>query len=346
LISGGEDTYINIIEYDEESNQFTPIYQLDGHISNVKALHIEYLDDNEVILFSGGGNGLLNIWKLLDKTYHLYYSIDISILFQDYSDVNFRIMTICAFRFKNDFVVVLGTSDSTLKIIYYDYENNNLIPWLISDFHNSPVLNLSFISDNIFVSGSTIGKIAFFDLSNELSKFSKDFYIKNIDNIINNEDDDHEIEDKELKKNETKPINEKEKIKFENIKETLSYKSHQSGVNSLNYYKDKNKIKIVSGGDDQSINICEIENNEIKSQIKYENQNSSSIMGIYTNEDYIFSSSIDQRLNIYYKNKFIDSVMFEVLDNSNLDVIEFEKYFLIFIVGDGLQVLKFFKFSF
>lgn len=330
----------------------------------------------DVILFSGGGKGQLMIWKLSKFSFHLLLDVDISLLFQITYDLNFRILSMSSFRYLNDYIIILGTSDSTIKIIYYDYEKNTLFPWMISDFHNSPVLNVNSVLNYNFITGSTIGKTAIYDLSKELKNFSKndfnyDIEEDEIEEKINKEiiiEDNKKIElnkvieeNKEIiiEDNKKTEINEEikieldedneklftnyernKKIKFKNIQPIISYQSHQNGVNSLYSFQNESFLKIASGGDDQSVHITEIENNEIKEQIKYDNQHSSSVMGIYTNQDYIFSVSIDQRLNVYYKNKFIDSYLFEVMDCSNVEVIEYDDYFLLFIVGDGLQLIE------
>src|SRR5690606_32872725 len=65
IITASEDTLIRVLEYEGEF-KLNHLCTMQNHESSVHALSLSPQSDNQVFLFSGGGKGQLNCWKIVD----------------------------------------------------------------------------------------------------------------------------------------------------------------------------------------------------------------------------------------------------------------------------------------
>jgi WD40 repeat protein len=136
VITASEDTTIRIMEYNTNSNH-QPLHSssvLSDHVNGVKALSLIELNNDNYILFSGGGKEELLCWKLsddkderhvecvlripslTDKYLGVFHS-EIQLNEKKKSTVQFRIMSMCSFLNNNDCsIIVTGSSDGLIKV--------------------------------------------------------------------------------------------------------------------------------------------------------------------------------------------------------------------------------------
>lgn len=130
-----------------------------------------------------------------------------------------------------------------------------------------------------------------------------------------------------------------------------SIKTHQSGINSCSYVKLSNNYLILTGGDDNLINLLliNIKNNDINilDQVQLNSVHCSQITGVYIVNNYFLSISIDQKLCLFqYSVKdtkvtcnFLHKLYTNISDVQGLNCLEKESDFHIFLYGNGIEYI-------
>ena len=244
LITGSEDTQLNITKI-ETNNQLTLNHQfhLQGHDSVVKCFDYLALNQNELLIVSAGGKANIKLWKAIidenksiNRIVHLYefkryrmrkpannenqQKTEKPWLYIDLkSNPDVRFMDVFMTKInQNEFAISFACSDGCLRIFRYQLDTNKLL--LINKFSYPKCL------------------IGIRHLNYELKSYNL-CYGTDGSLLIWNLDLDPKDE-------------QAEPIKFENI--------HQSGINSIDVWHDEgsSKFLVVSGGDDTSIRITEL----------------------------------------------------------------------------------------
>ncbi|KAL5020348.1 hypothetical protein ScPMuIL_003240 [Solemya velum] len=226
-----------------------------------------------------------------------------------HSDPETRIMDLSAFPASDiskscpDGICFLlaACSDGFLRLLAFSEEEREFSLILETGYHSNCVLQVDHIIHGekdhpqvLVLSAATDGRIAVWNLTNQCQKFLN-YY-------------DEEPED-EL----CDGIKEDQSIEFNEVPITI-FQAHQSGVNSLHISKlSENQYLIVSGGDDNSINISQLtlEINEIKGDnskltisveqyVKKIDAHAAQVTGVHVlDSDLLLSTSIDQRVCLW-----------------------------------------------
>jgi WD40 repeat protein len=249
LITGSEDTQLNITKIETKS-QLTLDHQfhLQGHDSVVKCFDYLELNQNELLIVSAGGKANIKLWKaLIDenkiinrivylyefKRYRMRKQVDhesqqknekpwLYIDLKSNPDIRFMDVFMTKLN-QNEFAISFACSDGCLRIFKYLLDSNKL--FLINKF-SYPKCLIGIRSLN---------------------------YESKIYNLCYGTDGNLLLWhlDLDSKDEETEPI------KFERI--------HQSGINSIDIWhadESSNKFLVVSGGDDTSIRVTQIDLSE------------------------------------------------------------------------------------
>ncbi|XP_034944143.1 WD repeat-containing protein 6 isoform X2 [Chelonus insularis] len=308
LLSASEDCTLRFTELYKilpEKYQLSCLDLIDGHISSVKCINIINLNSSNEkagsLIFTGGGRAQLKVWKVtvdvvedkfikdnLEITELMSYmlhgtnkdqrKIMLSKQQEYFIDPETRFMDITSYTYveKNIVILFVACSDGFIRIFSYDIYLNNF--YLTTEI---PYYNRCIIKIHVFDYGNEVILISM-ATDGIVNLWSMKLIIENICNKSDNV----------------------------NIKPFKSWNIHQSGINSYDFKQNSEVFLLLTGGDDNKINlslftIFESTNTTLMADILAEWSSSfihyTQITGIkFYGIDKFVSVAIDQQIVTYY----------------------------------------------
>ncbi|CAH0552573.1 unnamed protein product [Brassicogethes aeneus] len=314
LVSGGEDTTIQINELNNNCTLIKKLHNLKSHLSNVRTIkHV--LWKNQKLIFSAGGRAQIILWAIKNENNDCISCNEFCSYYESMNtdDAEMRIMDLYLHIHNEKLYIFAACSNGFIKIFYLDDSNKIILKENV--FYKlkciTKIIGFNFDKHSILVTLATDGFLIFWDIKKLLEENVQEKY----------------------------PVQ--------------SIKCHQSGINSVDHkiYKSNNESYVIflTGGDDNliALNKLKITNiNGLKIDVLCNYTNSgvhcSQITGTKILDNYFFTVSIDQRLCVFewtskklecnfctlYKTAISDVQGFDFIDNK------------IVIFGNGVDVIK------
>ncbi|KAJ8716407.1 hypothetical protein PYW07_003034 [Mythimna separata] len=332
-VSGGEDTTLRISSVDTEMNFKDEVCF--KHLSSVRTLKTFPLADNRLLVLSAGGRAQLCIKdiKLTEANGRINVSseelIDYQIKGTDKErkgnqtwrncsidfDPEMRIMDLDLVRDKDSYIIFAGCSDSYLRVFSFKQDSKKVEYLKESKYHKTCILKTKIIrilKKYILITCTTRGDVTFWDITS-------------------------------ITKSDFQPF--------------FSTKTNKSGINSIDTaILTENKILITTGGDDNAIhiNVLEIpdQNDLTSTKVLYTwnscNCHSSQITGLCLVDDYLLSTSIDQRITLLRWGvseegvdcKFLSQTHTDVADVQGMELLDHNSGAItVCVFGKGMEVI-------
>ncbi|KAK6458115.1 WD40-repeat-containing domain protein [Scheffersomyces xylosifermentans] len=261
LMTASEDTTIRLNKL-HPNGTIENFWSLNNHVSGmqrVKFLSKEYFA-------SSAANEEFFIWKLGKFKDEIPVTTEYARLKPASDNPDLRVMDFDSYEYAHGFIIATVYSNSNIKIWLFDI-NSKSFQLVVDDFYATCcILNVNFIrfGDDIFLQiGATDGHIAIWNITQNLSQFTISQTTSTLGKSL--------------------------------IKQQL----HQNGIKGLLIKQLKNKFRIVTGGDDNSLILSELtqKNNQLFFETLdfVEEAASSTITSICSaGEDSFIVTSVDQ----------------------------------------------------
>ncbi|KAI8884166.1 WD40 repeat-like protein [Backusella circina FSU 941] len=335
--TAGEDTLLRIQQYTPWTcSKFTTLASLRKHTTVIK--NINYSKGISTLLFTSGGLEELVCWKIeatlpkASKLAHLN-CIELAICPTLSQDIETRIMdtTTHVIDAKRGLHIIGAVySDATIRFWLFNERTNQFSLAGDGTWHAKCILQIKHIVIHgrlFFFTSATDGRIAFWDLTDSFE-------------CVTGQDDFE---------------NEPKKAAFRLGEPIYHYSAHMSGVNALEIVpqKDTHHILIVTGGEDNALtaSLFSIQQQQIQpigGIFTIPDAHASSITGIKMIDDSIFTTSTDQRLNMWRINTadsvsltLINAAYMDVPDPSAIDGVLYNDHIHIAVTGVGLQSVRY-----
>ncbi|KAI9468964.1 MAG: hypothetical protein EXX96DRAFT_589929 [Benjaminiella poitrasii] len=339
--TGGEDTILRIQQYlPDQIPKFHTHANIRKHTTVIK--NIDYSCGISSLLFTSGGLEEFRCWKLEmtpPKTSTGLVGLnclEVATCPTLTEEIESRIMDTTVFAIDADHGLhVIGAVYSDAMIRFWLFNEVTRKFALVADgtWHAKCILQIAHvkIEDHVyFFTSATDGRVAIWDINHDLHKA-----IENLDQL------------------EAEPT----KAAFRLSEPVYNYRTHMNGVNALEAvpFRDNHHILILTGGEDNAVSASLIQVQDdtitpIGQPFVYAGAHASSVTGIRYNDHAVFSTSTDQRLNMWKIHDLaqdgisltIESAVYmDVPDPSALDTITFNGYVHVAITGIGLQSVKY-----
>lgn len=332
IITGAEDTTIKISTL-YENGDIKVHWTYREHVAGLISMH--KINNNYII--STSAREELFLWKRNECDGKQCLALD-GMLSPFDKNPDLRIMncdTIEVFDDNNKligFLLVSVYSNSSIRVIYYDFSTKKFIKLISDKYLTCCIFNVRFLVLNkeiYILIGSTNGYVAIYEINELVEK-----YFKFNDN-------------KNLKVSGVEILESDEKLG----KLILNQQLHQSSIKSLDIIqRDVNKIKLVTGGDDNALIFSEISNTgkscleiDIKS---FESSAASSTITTVdkVDDDHVLVGSVDQIVKLWEvvdELKLVGENYSTVADIGCSDIVDFpsgNKYAM--IGGAGISSWK------
>ncbi|KAI7904623.1 uncharacterized protein BX663DRAFT_503002 [Cokeromyces recurvatus] len=339
--TGGEDTIFKIQQYmPEQIPRFYTHVNIRKHTTVIK--NIDYSCGISSLLFTSGGLEEFRCWKIevtpaksADGLVDLN-CLEVSTCPALTEEIESRIMstTVFAIDAKRG-LHVIGAVYSDAMIRFWLFNELTRKFSLVADgtWHAKCILQITHLKlgDHIyFFTSATDGRVAIWDINDNLYKA-----IDSLDQL------------------EAEPT----KAAFRLDEPIYHYRVHMNGVNALEAvaFKDNHHILVLTGGEDNAVSasLMEAQNGAIVpigQPFIVASAHASSVTGIKFVDNALFSTSTDQRLNMWKVNDLDENgvsltmqsaIFIDVPDPSTLDAIAFNGYTHVAITGVGLQSIKY-----
>lgn len=271
IFSGGEDNILKVSEI-----KFNEIKEIENltHISNIRTVCLEKLNENEVIIFSAGGRSLLMVTKFNfeNKTIKLKELLNYMLKSSDSErkklgisqqidfDPETRFMCLSTIKIKgeNSYKVIIGCSDGYIREFLVKISKNDSTEIFLKNtvFYGKCILKIhsfEFNNEQILITMATDGFIVFWNLNNLTSPIHK-------------------------------------------------LKHHNSGINCYDFIKCTECYYIATGGDDQKIVLSKLsftETNEVcvSSTEISSNLHTAQVTGVkFLNQQFLMTTGVDQNI--------------------------------------------------
>ncbi|KAI8062820.1 uncharacterized protein B0P05DRAFT_556237 [Gilbertella persicaria] len=334
--TGGEDTILRIQQYmPQYANKLYTHVNIRKHTTVIKS--IDFSQGISSLLFSSGGLEELRCWKVEaqpSKTPGGIVSLnclEVATCPALSEDIETRIMDTTAFAIDSKRGLhIIGAVYSDAMIRFWLFNETTRKFSLIADgtWHAKCILQITHVKreDGIyFFTSATDGRVAVWDISDDLYTA-----------ITSNE------------QLEIEPT----KAAFRLSEPAFHYSVHMSGVNALETVLFGKDVLVVTGGEDNAVSIAKIEINDqyvqlIGKPFIVPHAHASSVTGIKYMDNAVFTTSTDQRLNIWHVDPqevslILKSAMYmDVPDPSALDAVVFNDDVHVAITGVGLQSIRY-----
>ncbi|CAG4928746.1 unnamed protein product [Colias eurytheme] len=327
-ISGGEDTTLRVSS-SNSALEFKDELIL-KHLSNVRALKINKLDDRTLLVTSAGGRAQICVNKIIfDKVdgeikvtteelaNHMINGTDVerryNKMFRN-EEIDFdpetRIMALENYsKDDNTYVIFAGCSDGNLRVFQLELNTKSFCKINDIFYHSTCILNTQVVdvgNTKILLSSSTEREISFW---NTLTLVDR-------------------------------PIS------------TLM--THQSGINGI-YAKalSDTELLLASGGDDNAVELAyfKVMSDRTKSICYWSNSSShcSQVTGVIIIDNLLLSTSIDQRVTVFewsivddqIKCDFKSQVFSDVADIQGMDLVGSDEHTItLCIYGKGIELME------
>ncbi|KAF9422735.1 hypothetical protein HW555_001729 [Spodoptera exigua] len=332
-ISGGEDTTLRISSVDAEM-KFKDEASF-KHLSSVRTLTTFPLNENHFLVLSAGGRAQLCIKdiKLTQENNKINVTseelVDYLIRGTDKErkgnqiwrncsidfDPEMRIMDIDLIKDKDRLIIFAGCSDSYVRVFLFKEDSKKVEIIKEAKYHKTCILktkSIKILNRDILITCTTRSEVTLWDVTD---------------------------------------------ITDENLEPFFSTKTNKSGINSVatvNVAEDK--VLIATGGDDNAIHIIVIEitiqNNVTSAKVLHAwssaNNHSSQITGLILVDDYLISTSIDQRITLFRWKfdkeridcKFLSQTHTMVSDVQGMDFLDHNcESITVCVYGKGMEVV-------
>ncbi|KAG0173417.1 WD repeat-containing protein 6 [Apophysomyces sp. BC1015] len=341
--TGGEDTILRLQQYMPNSNaKFTTLSSIRKHTSVIK--NIECSRGLSTLLFTSGASEELRCWKLQAKRpLALSEPMDIHCLevatcplVSEISETRIMDTTVHAISPARGLHLIGAVySDAMIRIWMFNEVTRRFSLIVEGTWHAKCILQITHIvmQDSkghdrlLFLTSATDGRIALWDIHEQL----------------------HEVLDKvDLETDPTKPA-----IKLS--EPSYSYQAHMSGVNALQaaLYRDKNHMLIITGGEDNALVTSVVRLEESFSAVgkphTIPHAHASSITGVNITGDTVYTTSTDQRLNVWNVQDhgsegaslvLTTAAFVDVADPSAMDIVKYNGKTYAAVTGIGLQIFR------
>ncbi|XP_037816762.1 WD repeat-containing protein 6 [Lucilia sericata] len=219
VVTAGDDNLLKVHTFNP-LNGLKESKELHNHISNIRALKLLPLNDNEFLIFSGGGRAQLCVSKVNCSSYHINELINYTLKpdssnktnDKEYNfDPETRLMALDVKSVnKEEYEIYVGCSDGFIRHLKLNLKTMET-QLQTQYFYGKCILQLKYLADlDLIIVAATDGLLKFYD-----SKISKCC---------------HQLQ------------------------------HHSSGINGLAvlYNSSNNCLKILSGGDDQAVSYTEL----------------------------------------------------------------------------------------
>lgn len=314
IFSGGEDNILKICQIN--LNEIKEIENL-THISNIRTVSIEKLNENEIVIFSAGGRSLLMITKFnfVNKTIKLKELLNFMLKSSDSErkklgisqqidfDPETRFMCLSTIKIKdeNSFKVFIGCSDGYLREFFVKINKNDSTEIFLKNtiFYGKCILKIHSFEMNdqqILITMSTDGLIVFWNLNNLTTPFHK-------------------------------------------------LKHHDSGINCYDFIQSTDCCYIATGGDDQKIVLSKLSFNEenkvsVLGTVTNSNLHTAQVTGVkFMNQEFLITTGVDQnifKLNYLNNLTLIQSWFSCVADVKGIELLNNGKFL---VYGCGVQMI-------
>lgn len=313
-ISGGEDNTLKICEV--QNDRIKEIENL-THISNIRTVCMEKLNENEVIIFSAGGRSQLMVTKLNfhNETIKLKELLNYMLKSSDSErkklgisqkidfDPETRFMCLSTIKIfeENSYKILIGCSDGYLREFLVKINENDSMEIVLKNtvFYGKCILKIHSFKINdqeILITMATDGLVVFWNLNNLKLPIHK-------------------------------------------------LKHHDSGINCYDFIKSDSNYYIVTGGDDQQIVLTKFSFNEfynvcVTSTERNSNLHTAQVTGVkFLNQQFLLSTGVDQMIfKIDFLNNFfmVKSWFSCVADVKGIELLS-NGQFLVY--GCGVQMI-------
>ncbi|KAL4709720.1 hypothetical protein ACJJTC_005523 [Scirpophaga incertulas] len=333
-ITGGEDTTLRVSSLNRRTHEFEDMYVF-KHLSNIRTVKtISYKDGIFVVAAGGRAQICIRHVDIVEKDDHMelipYELVDYLIKGRDKqrknnlswknSTVDFdpetRIMDIELLPVQKDNIAIFaGCSDAYLRVFSYSDGILSLMKELL--YHETCILktvSFELVSEHYLVTCTTRGDVALWNITKPFSKELSPFF---------------------------------------------RMRTNKAGINSVDVkVVSDTEIFIATGGDDNAVhlNLISISNDEgstcVKSQWSTDIFHCSQITGLRFADEYLVSTSIDQRITFYRwcleENgivcEFIAQEWSDIADIQGLEIQKCDENCITFsIYGKGLELKSFNK---
>ncbi|CAH1636664.1 unnamed protein product [Spodoptera littoralis] len=332
-ITGGEDTTLRISSVDAEMNFKDEVNF--KHLSSVRTLKTFSIDENHFLVLSAGGRAQLCIKdiKLTNKDNNIDVTseelVDYLIRGTDKErkgnqtwrncsidfDPEMRIMDIDVINDKDGLIIFAGCSDSYVRVFTFKEDSKKVEIIKEAKYHKTCILKtkcIKILNRNILITCTTRSEVTFW----------------NVTDITN-----------------------------DNFEPFFSTKTNKSGINSIATVNvSEDKVLVATGGDDNAVHTIIVEinvqNNMTSARVlhtwKSANNHSSQITGLILVDDYLVSTSIDQRITLFrwkiYEEgidcKFLSQSHTMVSDIQGMDLLDHNcESITVCVFGKGMEVI-------
>ncbi|GMM45051.1 Rtt10 protein [Pichia kluyveri] len=337
IITGAEDTTLKISTLKNDGT-FNSHWTYREHIGGLQSIHAI----NDEYILSSSAKEELYLWKITECDNKKCMSLESSLPPSE-ENPDLRVMDFDSIEVydkingkKIGFLIVTVYSNSMIKVIYYDIASKKFKVLIDDNYMQCCIFHVRFvcIDKRLFVLiASTNGHLSIYDINNVIGKY---FSI-----------DDSNIKEVKLSLNDNKfeEINESTKLD----KLIINQQIHQSSVKALDILQETNGcIKVITGGDDNSIIVSKITKDEgLKFDIEsfLPSAASSTITTVTViDEKTVLVGAVDQSIklwNIENGLTLVDNKYTTVADTGCSEIASFkngEKYLL--IGGAGFSIWK------
>ncbi|KTW25816.1 uncharacterized protein T551_03652 [Pneumocystis jirovecii RU7] len=323
FLTGAEDTTVRLSKlYITKYSEIINIYRVKQHTAGVEKVS---WSKNGIFFFSCGGAEEFITWKFSIKSLNQIRIIDHAVCPVINNGRNVRIIDFCIVELsnKNNYLIIMACSDSSIRVWLFQSKKSKYNLISNEKYSTRCLLNVICISEKSYcylLVASTDGFITIWNISN---------YVKSLDiNIIQNNFFPPPIWKNQL---------------------------HQSSIKSmiLTHIKDE-KYLLVTGGDDNKINLTEIiikldsDSYKISCNIIMNklNAHDSSITGlVFSRSGLLISIATDQKLKIWKVSSsqliFLSEFYTYVADPSGISIAKILDREILVIYGIGLEIFSF-----
>ncbi|XP_037932394.1 uncharacterized protein LOC119667179 [Teleopsis dalmanni] len=173
FISAGDDNLIKISVYNFSLDLVKLVGEVHTHISNIRTLQTVKIDENDYLIFSGGGRAQICVTKLNLLSYEIEELINYTLKSTPSTQATYtfdpetRIMSIAVLQSVSTkgfaFELFIGCSDGFLRKLLID--SNFEVKILAEIYYSKCLLQVSLVADLYVVAAATDGVLRFYNLN-------------------------------------------------------------------------------------------------------------------------------------------------------------------------------------
>ncbi|KAF5308671.1 hypothetical protein FQR65_LT06132 [Abscondita terminalis] len=328
VVSGGEDTTLRVSTID---TKFLTKNIFKSHLSSIRSITGCKINSDEFLVFSAGGRAQVILWQLkillggekheiCEKHSH----------YEQSEESESRIMDLCTIVTSGQVILIAVTSSGTLKIFLISNQNRmELLGEVV--YKLKCILKVQLLTicrHSLILSTATDGNVVFWNFTKLVSILNEPSATLNSLKDV---------------------VNEISIVKNINV--------HPSGINSLHYKTlDGGRCVLVTGGDDNAIKVNllnfglrnDILDVEVLSSFTDTETHCAQVTGAYIDDDYLITTSIDQKLNV--RNWKINNDIFiytskqvfysDITDIQGMNIWKTDNEYFVLVYGKGIELFK------